>query len=258
MKNVIIFGACSAIAQATARLMAKRRWQLTLIDRDEERLKIVADDLRVLGAHVIATHSLDLTNIGRHEELLNTINDEIARNASSENKNATGTVFLIAYGTLGDQKIGEKDFAAAKQELDINFMSVVSLLTRIANTLERSAVTNTATIAVISSVAGDRGRQSNYIYGTAKGALTIFLQGLRHRLARSGVHVLTIKPGFVDTPMTKDFKKNLLWVQPEVIARGIMKAIDTKKHVVYLPWFWRYIMLVIRLIPERIFQKTKL
>jgi decaprenylphospho-beta-D-erythro-pentofuranosid-2-ulose 2-reductase len=113
-------------------------------------------------------------------------------------------------------------------------------------------------IAVISSVAGDRGRQSNYVYGTAKGALSIFLQGLRNRLGKTGVQVLTIKPGFVDSPMTKDFDKGLLWVKPAMIAQGILRAIEKKKEVVYLPFFWRYIMLIIKMIPEKIFKRLTL
>jgi len=143
----------------------------------------------------------------------------------------------------------------ALQELQTNCLSVLSLLTRLANQLEQQGH---GCLAVISSVAGDRGRQSNYIYGTAKGALTIFLQGLRNRLGKTGVQVLTIKPGFVDSPMTRDFNKGLLWVKPAKIAEGILKAIDKRKEVVYLPFFWRYIMLIIRLIPEKVFKRLSL
>jgi short-subunit dehydrogenase len=114
------------------------------------------------------------------------------------------------------------------------------------------------TIAVISSVAGDRGRQSNYVYGAAKGMVTRFLQGLRNRLARKGVQVLTIKPGFVDTPMTAAFPKGLLWAKPESVAQGIVAAVDRKKDVVYLPGFWCLIMMIIRHIPEFIFKKLSL
>jgi len=114
------------------------------------------------------------------------------------------------------------------------------------------------TIAVITSVAGDRGRQSNYVYGSAKGMVSTFLQGLRNRLYRAGINILDIKPGFVDTPMTIDFKKGPLWVSPEKIAEGIVEAIDKQKTEVYLPWFWKFIMLIIKLIPESIFRKMKL
>ena len=162
---------------------------------------------------------------------------------------------LIAYGTLDNQKACEQDFAKAEQALRTNFLSVVSLLTPIANRLEKQ---HYGCIAVISSVAGDKGRQSNYVYGSAKGALTLFLQGLRNRLHPANVCVLTIKPGLVDTPMTASFKKGALWAKPETIANGIYCAIKKRKNTVYLPWFWWIIMMIIRHIPEPIFKRMKL
>ena len=154
-----------------------------------------------------------------------------------------------------NKKTGEQDYAYTEQALRTNFLSVVSLLTPIANQLEKQ---HYGCIAVISSVAGDRGRQSNYVYGAAKGALTIFLQGLRNRLQAANVCVLTIKPGFVDTPMTADLKKGALWAKPESVAKGIYRAIKRRKNSVYLPWFWWPIMMVIRHIPEPIFKRLKL
>ena len=141
------------------------------------------------------------------------------------------------------------------KELETNFVSVVSLLTYMANYFSAK---KSGTIAVISSVAGDRGRQSNYVYGAAKGALTLVLQGLRNRLFSDGVQVLTIKPGFVDTPMTADIKKNFLFVKPKLVAEQIVIAVKKKKDVVYVPWFWRYIMLIIKIIPEFIFKRLSL
>ena len=141
------------------------------------------------------------------------------------------------------------------QEFQINLVSVVSLLTLLANYFEKQGK---GCIAVISSVAGDRGRQSNYIYGAAKGGLTIFLQGLRNRLSKAGVCVLTIKPGFVITPMTENFKKGFLWAQPQQVAKAIVSAIRRRKNVIYVPWFWRWIMLVIRNIPENVFKRMSL
>ena len=137
----------------------------------------------------------------------------------------------------------------------MNLLSALSLLTHIANRFEREG---RGTIVVISSVAGDRGRQSNYVYGTAKGALTIFLQGLRHRLHKAGVRVVTIKPGFVDTPMTAGFRKGLLWASPDAVARGIVRALDGRGGEIYLPWFWRYIMWIIKAIPGPIFNRLPL
>ena len=133
------------------------------------------------------------------------------------------------------------------------------LLTRIAQTLEERPSTGSS-IVVVSSVAGERGRKSNYVYGTAKGALSLFCQGLRNRLHQSGVHVLTVKPGFIDTPMTADIAKtpSVLWASPEKIASVMVSAFEQKKDVIYAPWFWRYILLVIKLIPESIFKKLSL
>ncbi|MEX1112349.1 MAG: SDR family oxidoreductase [Candidatus Andersenbacteria bacterium] len=243
--NIIIFGAASAIAQATIRIWSAKGHQLFLVDQNTDRLQAVADDAKTRGAKAVFIKTLDLTDRDQHQPLVT----EAAQNLGVID------IAFIAYGTLGNQKAGEKDFAVALKEFDINFISVASLLTRLANYFEKRG---TGTIAAISSPAGDRGRQSNYIYGTAKGALSVFLSGLRNRLAKKNVHVLTVKPGFVDTPMTRDFKKGLLWVKPDVVARGIVSAIEKQKDIVYLPWFWRYIMLIIRNIPESIFKKLSL
>jgi len=245
MKRVLILGATSAIAEHTARLFAQRGDQLFLVARNAQRLKTISDDLRVRGASDCDFRVADLSDNSEHADLL--------REATAQLGSLD--VVLIAYGTLGDQKAGEQEFGAALQELQTNCLSVLSLLTLLANQMEKQ---KQGCLAVISSVAGDRGRQSNYIYGTAKGALSLFLQGLRNRLARTGVQVLTIKPGFVDSPMTRDFEKGLLWVGPAKIAEGIVRAIDKKRDVVYLPGFWRYIMLIIKLIPEKIFKRMSL
>jgi hypothetical protein len=162
---------------------------------------------------------------------------------------------LIAHGILGEQKKAEEDFHLALGELNTNAISLFSLLTHIANRLETQRY---GSIAVIGSVAGDRGRQSNYIYGTAKGAVALFLQGLRQRLYKSGVHVLTVKPGFIDTPMTNQFSKGLLWSRPEAVARAIDAGIRKRRSVIYVPAYWRLIMAVIRSIPEVIMKRVVL
>ena len=164
-------------------------------------------------------------------------------------------VVLIAYGTLSDQARCQLDADLTRQELNTNFLSVVSLLTILANYFEGR---HQGCIAVISSVAGDRGRQSNYVYGTAKGGLNIFLQGLRNRLYRSGVSVITVKPGFVDTPMTTSLPKNFLYADPRLVGRKIFDSILKRHDVVYVPWFWRWVMLVIKLVPEGIFKRGRL
>jgi short-subunit dehydrogenase len=157
---------------------------------------------------------------------------------------------------LSDQAQCEQSVDIMRREFDINALSTLALLTALANRMEAR---RSGTLAVISSVAGDRGRQSNYVYGAAKAAVSTFLGGLRQRLAKSGVTVLTIKPGFVDTPMTASIaNKGALWAQPDRVAAGIVQAIDRRRNIVYLPWFWRWIMLVIRHIPEPIFTRVKL
>lgn len=244
MKRVLIVGATSAIAQASARHLAARGDRLFLIARDEAKLTAVARDLRVRGAQVESAVA-DLNEVERHESLI------------EEASQALGglDVALIAHGTLSDQKACEADYRVAEQELRTNFLSVVSLLTPLANRFEAQ---RGGTIAVISSVAGDRGRGSNYVYGTAKGALSLFLQGLRNRLHPTGVRVVTLKPGFVDTPMTSEVKKNALFATPETVGQGIVRAIDGGPEVVYLPTFWRFVMLVIRAVPEPLFKRLKL
>ncbi|MEJ2361883.1 MAG: SDR family oxidoreductase [Gammaproteobacteria bacterium] len=245
MKRVLILGASSAIAEHTARLFAQRGDRLLLVARNTQRLKTISDDLRVRGALDCDYRVADLSDTSTHDTLLNEASTQLGGL----------DIVLIAYGTLGEQKACEQDFNAALKELQTNCLSVLSLLTLLANQMEQQG---SGTLAVISSVAGDRGRQSNYVYGTAKGAISIFLQGLRNRLSKSRVQVLTIKPGFVDSPMTRDFDKGLLWVKPAVIAQGIYRAIDKQKDVVYLPFFWRYIMFIIKLIPEKIFKRLSL
>ena len=197
------------------------------------------------GAVRTATATLDVTDFAAHAAVI----DEAERELGGLD------LVLIAHGTLSNQDECEESVDALRREYDINALSVMALLTPIAN---RFAKQGFGDIAVISSVAGDRGRLSNYVYGSAKAAVTAFLSGLRQRLQKSGVNVLTIKPGFVDTPMTKDFPKGALWAQPGDIAAGIVKAIDKRRSVVYLPWFWSLIMLVIRSVPEFVFKRVKL
>lgn len=245
MRRILIVGATSAIAEATARLFAARGDALCLAGRDAVRLRTLADDLGVRGAVRTATVALEATDFASHEALVDQAERELG---------GLDTV-LIAHGTLSDQAECEASAATLRREFDINALSVMSLLTPVANRFARQGF---GSIAVISSVAGDRGRMSNYAYGAAKAAVSAFLSGLRQRLQKSGVQVLTIKPGFVDTPMTKDFPKGALWAQPADVARGIVAAIDKGRDVVYLPGFWRLIMLVIRSVPEFVFKRVKL
>jgi short-subunit dehydrogenase len=245
MQKVLIIGATSAIAEATARRFAESGASLYLLGRNKERLTGLVGDLKVRGAASVAYATFDADDFQMHEAMLDRAITEMSGI----------DVVLIAHGTLSDQKACEKSFKLTLQELNTNVISVISLLTHLANRFEMQ---RHGTIAVISSVAGDRGRQSNYIYGTAKGALSTFLQGLRNRLHKSGVQVLTIKPGFVDTPMTASFKKGPLWASPEHIAKGIAQAIKKNRDNVYLPNWWAIIMLIIRNVPERVFKSMSL
>ena len=245
MKRVLIIGATSAIAEAAARQWATQGAVLFLVGRKTERLQAIAADLQVRGAKLAVTHIMEATDLAAHEPML----------VAAEEALGGIDIALIAHGTLPDQKACEASVELTLQEINTNGLSVIALATRLANRMEAQG---SGSIAVISSVAGDRGRQSNYVYGAAKGLVTRFLQGLRNRLAKKGVQVLTIKPGFVDTPMTAAFKKGALWAQPDDIARGILAAIEKGKNEVYLPGFWWLIMAIIRHIPEPIFKKLSL
>lgn len=245
MTNMLIIGATSAIAQAVARRFAADGATLFLIARHPDKLNAVAEDLRVRGAQAVDTAVLEVLNYDQHRAVIQHVVERQGRL----------DVVLIAHGTLPDQKACEASFEHTQREFETNALSVMSLLTHIANYFEGE---KRGTIAVIASVAGDRGRQSNYVYGAAKGAVSLFMQGLRNRLAPAGVHVLTIKPGFVDTPMTSECEKGFLWAQPDRVARDIQHAIEKKKDIAYVPPFWRYIMLVIGAIPEFVFKRLHL
>lgn len=163
---------------------------------------------------------------------------------------------VLVFGYMGDQLRVRRDAAEMERTLSTNFTGAAIILSHLANYLEGRG--EPAGIIGISSVAGDRGRQSNYVYGAAKGGLSLFLQGLRNRLSATAVHVLTVKPGFIDTPMTEGLDGLFLVASPERVATDIVRAFESRRDVIYTPWFWRYIMLVVRLIPERLFKKLKL
>lgn len=245
MKKVLIIGATSAIAEASARIWAARGASLFLAGRRAERLQVIAADLRVRGAAAVGCYTLDSCDVAAHASML-----DAALAALGD-----VDVALIAHGSLPDQKACEASVERTLQEIDNNGVSVVALATLLG---QRFAQQGRGTLAVIGSVAGDRGRQSNYVYGAAKGMVSVFLQGLRNRLAKQGVQVLTIKPGFVDTPMTAALPKGALWAQPDAIARGIVRAVDLRRDEVYLPGFWWLVMTIIRHIPERVFKRLSL
>ncbi len=245
MTNILIIGATSAIAEHCARLWASRGDAIFLVARNQERLQTIANDLKVRGSSNIGTYCMDLNAIENHQDMLD----------SAEAALGGIDTVLIAHGTLSNQKACEQSVAETLVEIQTNALSTIALLTLIANRFE---VRKSGTIAVISSVAGDRGRASNYVYGSAKAMVTAFTSGLRQRLHKSNVAVVTIKPGFVDTPMTAEFKKGLLWARPATVAKNIVKGIDQRKSELYVPRFWKLIVLIVLHIPTVIFRSVRL
>jgi decaprenylphospho-beta-D-erythro-pentofuranosid-2-ulose 2-reductase len=246
MKNILIVGATSAIATSCARQWAAHGASFFLVARNNDRLEQVAADLVARGAQLALTHQLDIDQLDQHSQML----------AQCEANLGALDVVLIAPGTLPDQLACEADPLLAVSEFNTNAVSIISLLTLVANVLEAQ---RRGTIAVISSVAGDRGRQSNYLYGSAKAALNTFCEGLNVRLSKVGARVLTVKPGFVATPMTASLPlPGPLVATADKVASDIVRAVTVGKDVLYTPWFWWGIMLIIRTIPRRIFKRLSL
>ena len=245
LQTLFIVGATSAIAEAVARRHAARGGRLHLAARNGERLESLARDLKIRGAAEVSWTTFDAADFDSYPALVDGAWQRLGQ--------VDGV--LIAHGTLPSQPECENDWQLARDALLVNGLSPMLLAQQIAH---RLAAQKNGVLAVISSVAGDRGRQSNYVYGAAKGGLSVFLQGLRNRYFAQGVGVLTVKPGFVDTPMTAAFPKGPLWPSPERVAADILAAMERGQDVLYTPWFWRAIMLVIRSIPERVFKRLSL
>ncbi len=243
MKRALIVGATSAIALAVARRLAGEGYELLLAGRSRERLEAIATDLQARGAAHTSVHNYDAL-------------DEAAAQTLFDSCWSHGLDFLLlAQGTLPDQARVQDDVACSREAFRVNAVSAIELLAVAGGLFERQG---SGTIAVLSSVAGDRGRQSNYVYGSAKAALSAYTQGMRNRLHAHGVNVLTVKPGFVESPMTEHIEKGILFVKPDRVAADIVGAISSGKNVLYTPWFWRYILLIVRLIPEGLFKKLSL
>jgi decaprenylphospho-beta-D-erythro-pentofuranosid-2-ulose 2-reductase len=244
--NVLIVGANSAIARAIAARLAERRCKLLMAGLDLDELTRTANDLRLrYGVECEALH-FDALDLDSHEGFFAAADRRFDGGLS-------GIVFCV--GWMADQALAAANFAVARRMIDVNYTSAVSLLNHAGNAFEAR---RRGWICALSSVAGDRGRQSNYLYGSTKAALSAYLGGLRNRLAPSGVAVITVKPGCVDTAMTYGLDKLPLVVAPERVAADVDRAIARRKPVVYTPWPWWGIMAAIRLIPERVFQRMKL
>lgn len=237
--NVAIFGATSAVAQAVARAYAARGARLALIGRNPGKLRALGDEL---PEHVVFLHVQDFEQTEAATACVEAVQRELGGI----------DIALIAHGLLGDQRASEHDVQAALELAQVNYTSVVALLIPLANQLEAQG---SGQIAVISSVAAERGRPRNYTYASAKSALNTYLQGLRSRLYKSHVTVHTIKLGPTATPMTVDHPKNALFATSERVALGIVDALDHKIPEAYVPGFWRFIMLIVRNLPEGLFQR---
>lgn len=243
MADILIIGAGSDIAKSLAREYAAAGNSLYLAGRNTGRIESLANDLRIRHGIEVLVLELDVLATESHEEFFNMLP-------------ALPVGIIAVAGYLGDQKRAEYDFGETRKVIDTNFTGIVSLLNIGANLLQ---VAGRGFIIGISSVAGDRGRKSNYIYGSSKAALTTYLSGLRNRLCESNVHVMTVKPGFVETRMTAGMKlPRALTAQPEQVARDIFRAQQKRRSVIYTRGIWRLIMLVILHIPESIFKKTSI
>ncbi|MDR3373492.1 MAG: SDR family NAD(P)-dependent oxidoreductase [Ancalomicrobiaceae bacterium] len=244
-RRVVILGATSAIAAAAARLWAKDGARLVLVGRKAERLKAIADDVTARGAGAAKVVVLDCATADAEAELTS-----IADGLGGLD------IVLIAYGVLGDPRTLETSPEAAADLLRCNFTSAAAWCLAAARILEMQRA---GTLLVIGSVAGDRGRRSNYVYGASKAGLGVLVQGLAHRLAGTGARTVLIKPGFVDTPMTAHITGwGPLWASPERLGAIIVRAGERGGPVVYAPWFWRPILLAARLLPAALFHRTRL
>jgi short-subunit dehydrogenase len=240
---ILILGAGSDIAIATAHKYAQNGYSIYLCSRNIEELKKEARNIEIRYEVNVKVLYFDALDYESHKEFYNDLP-------------VKPKGVLLAFGLLGEQEVQQKQFKLAKLAIDTNYVSVVSILEIISRDFERR---KSGFIVGVSSVAGDRGRASNYIYGSSKAGLSVYLAGLRHRLFKSNVHVFTVKPGFVATKMT--FNMDLprrLTADPIQVANAIYKGMLRKKNTVYVKPIWRYIMMIIRSIPELIFKKLNL
>ncbi len=243
MKKIVILGATSGIALEVQRLLARQGHELLLVARSPQRLAELQADLMIRGAQQVSTYSADLSSMQHHAAIVDFVHRTLP----------DFDTVLLAYGSMRSQKDSEMSVDILLEELQVNFVSATAILTLFAADLERR---RTGCIAVITSVAGDRGRRSNFVYGSAKGALSLFLQGLRSRLHSAGVRVITIKPGPVQTSMTDHLPDSAHFADAKLVAREIARALRRRSpDVLYTPKIWRYVMSAVRHIPETVFKR---
>jgi len=241
--SVLILGATSDIARAIAHRYASEGYSLYLAGRNVERIQPEVSDLKIRYQVDVEALAFDAIEYDQHNDFIRSFDP-------------TPAIVCCVFGYLGEQEYAEKNWEEARKILEVNYLGAVSILHHVANQMEEKG---SGVIVGISSVAGERGRGSNYYYGSAKAGFTSFLSGLRNRLASKGVHVLTVKPGFVETAMTEGMNlPGPLTARPGQVAKAIYHAVEKKKNVIYTLWMWRYMMWIIRNIPEFIFKKLSL
>jgi short-subunit dehydrogenase len=242
-KTLLILGAASDMARALAHRYAQAGWHLHLAARRSERLQADVSDLKLRHDATAQAWEFDATDYEHHAAFWAQLSPQ-------------PQLVICVFGVLGEQARAEQEWAHAHEIMAVNYLGAVSILGVVANAFAEQGSGN---IVGISSVAGERGRASNYVYGSAKAGFTAFLSGLRNRLAAQGVQVLTVKPGYVRTAMTEGMTlPGPITASPEQVAEDIYRAVARRRSVLYTPWMWRYLMAVIRLIPERIFQRMSL
>lgn len=244
-RTVLVLGATSPIARAIAREYARGGARVALGARDQDEAGRLAADLRVRFGVASQAYPFDARRFGEHPDFVRRV---IADNGPID-------VAVVAFGDLGDRRRSIEDFEAARAVLETNYVGTASVCEALARDMGRQGH---GTIVGIGSVAGDRGRYSNYFYGSAKGGMALYLQGLRARMYHEGVHVMTVKPGFVDTPMTWGLRGRVPIASPEAFARAVARSVELRSDVLYFPWFWRWVMAVVRAVPESRWKKLKI
>lgn len=243
--SVLILGATSRIAQQLAHRYAEAGSAVFVAARDLDEAERIAADVRIRCESLAVAGAFDALAVESHPDFVAQVEAEVG----------PIDVAIVAFGEMGDQQGSEEDFLAAKRVIDVNYTGAASICEAVA---AKMVARGAGAIVGITSVAGDRGRQSNYFYGSAKGAFTLYLQGLRNRLYKRGVHVLTVKLGFVDTRMTYGMSTAIPVASPEAVSRALFKAEQRREDVLYYPRFWKGIMHIIRHTPEAVFKRLSL